>query len=218
MFFGAYMSKVRSNLPLDQAIFLKSASKLSQCPLDVGSEVAFCGRSNAGKSSAINYLTDQRKLARTSKTPGRTQLINFFTVTDSFRIVDLPGYGYAKVPEAIKKEWHRNIDEYLQNRQSIKGLVLVMDIRHPLKEFDLMMLEWWGTAEVPIHILLTKADKFKRGAQQATMFSVKKQVPKNVSVQVFSAQAEIGKKILMKQIETWVDEPEETTTETIDPA
>jgi GTP-binding protein len=129
----------------------------------------------------------------------------------------LPGYGYAKVPEAVKKEWHRNIDEYLQNRQSIKGLVLVMDIRHPLKEFDLMMLDWSGTAEVPIHILLTKADKFKRGAQQATMFSVKKQVPKNVTVQVFSAQSEIGKKVLVKQIETWVDGPEETTIDTNEP-
>ncbi len=200
------MQKLSTILPLDKATFIKSAAKLEQCPADQGSEVAFCGRSNAGKSSAINYLCDQKKLARTSKTPGRTQLINFFSVTDSIRLVDLPGYGYAKVPIKIKNEWHKNIDDYFQGRQSLKGLVLVMDIRHPLKEFDLMMIEWSQGAKVALHIILTKADKFKRGAQQAALFKVKKAVPENVSVQCFSSTTEIGKQILIKQIIEWAED------------
>ena len=199
------MSKSDNSLPFSDATFIKSAAKLSQCPSDVGAEVAFCGRSNAGKSSSINYLTDQNKLARTSKTPGRTQLINFFSVTDSFRLVDLPGYGYAKVPSAIKKDWHENIDAYLQNRESLRGLVLVMDIRHPLKDFDLMMLDWSSSSDIPIHILLTKADKFKRGAQQNALFKVKKLTLDNVSVQTFSSTDGLGKKNLIRQIETWAN-------------
>jgi GTP-binding protein len=173
--------------------------------LDTGSEVAFCGRSNAGKSSAINTLTDQQKLARTSKTPGRTQLINFFSVTDSIRLVDLPGYGYAKVPDAVKRDWHKNIDDYLQGRQSLKGLVLVMDIRHPLREFDQMMLDWSSDAGVPVHILLTKADKFKRGAQQAAMFTVKKSIPDSVTLQTFSSTSGLGKKTLLQHVSSWLD-------------
>ncbi|MBL4679786.1 MAG: YihA family ribosome biogenesis GTP-binding protein [Pseudomonadales bacterium] len=200
------MQKISTILPLQEAIFLKSAAKLSQCPRDVGSEIAFCGRSNAGKSSAINYLTDQQKLARTSKTPGRTQLINFFSVTDSIRLVDLPGYGYAKVPIKVKSEWHRNIDAYFQNRQSLKGLILVMDIRHPLKEFDLMMLEWSKTAKINMHIILTKADKFKRGTQQSTLFKVRKSVPEHVTVQTFSSTTKIGKQILVKQILSFIQD------------
>jgi len=198
--------KTSAILPLHEAAFLKSVAKFSQCPRDVGSEVAFCGRSNAGKSSAINYLTDQQKLARTSKTPGRTQLINFFSVTDSIRLVDLPGYGYAKVPIKVKNEWHKNIDDYFQNRQSLKGLILVMDIRHPLKEFDLMMLEWSKTAEVAMHIILTKADKYKRGAQQAALFKVRKMVPEHVTVQTFSSTADMGKQTLIKQILSFVQD------------
>jgi len=182
---------------LHQATFLTSAAKLSQCPQDDGIEVGFCGRSNAGKSSAINYLTDQRKLARTSKTPGRTQLINFFSITDAFRLVDLPGYGYARVPTAVKREWHKNIDAYLKHRQSLCGLVLVMDIRHPLKEFDRMMLDWSEQANLPIHILLTKADKLKRGAQQATLLKVRRALSEAASAQTFSATNGIGKEDLI---------------------
>lgn len=200
------MQKISTILPLQETAFLKSAAKLTQYPQDKGAEVAFCGRSNAGKSSSINYLTDQQKLARTSKTPGRTQLINFFSVTDTIRLVDLPGYGYAKVPIKVKNEWHRNIDDYFQNRQSLKGLILVMDIRHPLKEFDLMMLEWSRTAQVDMHIILTKADKYKRGAQQSALFKVRKAVPENVSVQIFSSTAKTGKQILIKQILSWVNQ------------
>lgn len=199
------MSKVDTRLPLHEAAFIKSAANLHQCPQDVGVEVAFCGRSNAGKSSALNYLTDQRKLARTSKTPGRTQLINFFSVTDSFRLVDLPGYGYAKVPGSIKKAWHTNINAYLQNRESLRGLILVMDVRHPMRDFDLMMLDWSDRADIPIHILLTKADKLKRGAQQATLLRVRKTLPDSVTIQTFSSRAAIGKDILSRQISTWND-------------
>ncbi len=197
------MSDITNEIPFHKAAFLKSAASFHQCPEDTGVEVAFCGRSNAGKSSALNYLTDQRKLARTSKTPGRTQLINFFIVTELFRLVDLPGYGYAKVPASIKKAWHNNIDSYLQNRQSLKGLILVMDIRHPLKEFDLMMLDWSKNADIPIHILLTKADKLKRGAQQATLFRVRKTIAEEVTVQTFSSTQDMGKETLIHQILQW---------------
>ncbi|MGK0335481.1 MAG: GTP-binding protein, partial [Candidatus Azotimanducaceae bacterium] len=160
------------NVPLSEATFLKSAATLQQCPADLGAEVAFCGRSNAGKSSALNCLTDQKKLARTSKTPGRTQLINFFSLSESLRLVDLPGYGYAKVPPKMKAEWQRNLDDYLRGRDSLRGLIQVMDIRHPLREFDKLMLEWSESAELPVHILLTKADKLKRGPQQSTLLGV----------------------------------------------
>ncbi|MFT5209606.1 MAG: GTP-binding protein [Flavobacterium sp.] len=203
--FNKVMEKISTILPLHETSFLKSAAKLSQYPTDTGCEVAFCGRSNAGKSSSINYLTQQQKLARTSKTPGRTQLINFFTVTDAIRLVDLPGYGYAKVPIKVKNEWHKNIDDYFQNRKSLKGLILVMDIRHPLKEFDLTMLEWSVEAKIDLHILLTKADKFKRGAQEAVLFKVKKAVPENVTVQTFSSTAGLGKQILVKKILGWIE-------------
>ena len=146
-----------------KAQFLLSAPTLSQCPDDTGCEVAFAGRSNAGKSSAINVLTRQGKLARTSKTPGRTQLINFFSLTEHCRLVDLPGYGYAKVPKAVKQRWDEHLAEYLQRRQSLRGLILLMDVRHPLQDFDRQMVLWADQSDMPVHILLTKADKLKRG-------------------------------------------------------
>lgn len=124
-----------------QAKFMLSAPNVRLAPDDVGVEVAFAGRSNAGKSSAINTLTQQKALARISKTPGRTQLLNFFALSDAQRLVDLPGYGFAKVPEAVKKDWHAMMERYLAERKSLCGIVLVMDIRHPLTEFDWQMLE-----------------------------------------------------------------------------
>ena len=137
------MSINEATIHYNQARFNKSASKLHQCPADVGAEVAFAGRSNAGKSSAINTLTNQTKLARTSKTPGRTQLINFFDLNiEGLRIVDLPGYGFAKVPLEMKQHWQKHLDDYLQSRECLRGVVLVMDIRHPMKEFDQMMVDW----------------------------------------------------------------------------
>jgi len=201
-------TKISTRVDLGNIEFLKSAANLSHCPPDTGLEVAFCGRSNAGKSSAINYLTGQNKLARTSKTPGRTQLINFFTVSEEFRLVDLPGYGYAKVPTKMKRDWHENIDNYLRNRLSLTGLVLLMDIRHPLKAFDHTMINWCVQAQMPLHILLTKCDKLKRGAQQATLLKVKRELAgqQTTTIQLFSSTHEIGQKILLRQLSDWVSE------------
>jgi len=187
--------------------FLQSAAKFTQCPRWDGIEIAFAGRSNAGKSSALNTLTDQKKLARTSKTPGRTQLINFFQIGDTpYRLVDLPGYGFAKVPKAIKMEWQKQLGAYLENRDCLRGLVLVMDIRHPLTEFDMMMVDWARNAEMPLHVLLTKADKLKRGPAKATMLKVKKELKDmgdQVSVQMYSSLKEDGVKELRKRLSTW---------------
>src|SRR5690606_31183041 len=132
--------------------------------------------SNAGKSSAINTLTNNHRLARTSKTPGRTQLINFFELSPTQRLVDLPGYGYAKVSRELKEEWQRDLSEYLQKRQSLQGLILLMDIRHPLQEFDTPMLRWTQRSQMPVHILLTKADKLSRSQAKASLFKVQKEL------------------------------------------
>lgn len=189
------------------AQFLTSAAKLSQCPPDCGWEVAFAGRSNAGKSSAINSLTNNGKLAKTSKTPGRTQLINFFSLTDTQRLVDLPGYGFAKVPLAVKREWTRQLENYLQNRQCLRGLILLMDVRHPLQPFDQQMLDWGLQAAMPVHILLTKADKLKRGAAGSTLLQVRaalKSQGDRVSVQLFSAVKHEGHKELVAVLDNWL--------------
>ncbi len=149
---------------LRKAEFLMSAPKLALCVEDTGYEIAFAGRSNAGKSSAINTLTNQKQLARASKKPGRTQMINFFSLGNpDQRLVDLPGYGYAAVPEDMKRVWQKELENYLIHRQSLQGLVLLMDIRHPLQHFDTMMLEWAHSRKLFVHILLTKADKMNRG-------------------------------------------------------
>ena len=148
----------------ESAQFLTSAQRVDQCPPDSGAEVAFVGRSNAGKSSAINRLTRNGKLARTSKTPGRTQLLNFFELDPHRRLVDLPGYGYAKVSERVKREWQAHLTSYLQERECLRGLVLLADVRLPLQEFDLNMMHWAIDAGLPVHLLLTKADKLKHGA------------------------------------------------------
>ena len=178
-----------------QARFLTSAAKLSQCPPDEGYEVAFAGRSNAGKSSAINTLCDHRGLAKTTKTPGRTQLINFFELDEQRRLVDLPGYGYAKVSVSIKKDWQGNLANYLEKRQCLQGLILMMDCRHPLKDFDLQMLDWAGHIELPVHVLLTKADKLKKGPAAASYQKVKsalQDMEGEFSVQLFSSLKKQG--------------------------
>ncbi len=146
--------------------FLTSANALSDLPAHGGIEIAFAGRSNAGKSSAINTLANRNRLAYVSKTPGRTQLINFFELGDERFLVDLPGYGYADVPEKIRLHWQKVLSAYLMTRAPLVGLVLIMDARHPLTKLDWQMLEWFGTTGKPVHILLTKADKLSR--QQAT--------------------------------------------------
>ena len=187
--------------------FLQSSSALSDAPADFGCEVAFAGRSNAGKSSAINALTGNSKLARTSRTPGRTQLINFFTVADQIRLVDLPGYGFAKVPLKVKEDWNKQLERYLQYRRSLKGLILLMDIRHPLKDYDRKMIEWAAVSEMPAHILLTKCDKLKRGPAKTALLSVKKELKANerwISVQLFSSHNHEGMNELQRTLNWWL--------------
>lgn len=178
-----------------RAVFVLSAQKPTDLPPDTGVEVAFTGRSNAGKSSAINSITDHRGLARTSKTPGRTQLINFFALDDGHRLVDLPGFGYAKVSLDIRDNWQQTLNEYLQIRTSLAGLVLIMDIRHPLTPFDVDMLTWCREMQMPVHILLTKADKLSRGAAGSVLEKVRRyleQYPSTATVQTFSALKKQG--------------------------
>ncbi|MFW5426431.1 MAG: ribosome biogenesis GTP-binding protein YihA/YsxC [Methylophagaceae bacterium] len=189
-----------------QAHYTISATQLSELPADMGIEVAFAGRSNAGKSSAINTITDQKSLARISKTPGRTQMINFFALDDERALVDLPGYGYAKVPEKMKIRWQQTLGKYLETRQALKGLMLMMDIRHPLKEFDIQMVKWANNVELPVHILLTKSDKLKHGAAMASLHSVEAQLRKlnlNAGVQLFSSLKKTGKEQAIAQLDNW---------------
>lgn len=197
-----------STLPFHQASFAISAANVTQCPNDSVREVAFAGRSNAGKSSALNALTHQKKLARTSKTPGRTQLINFFRLGgEPLYLVDLPGYGYAKVPLKMKNEWQKSLGVYLQERKPLSGLVLLMDIRHPLTDFDTAMLDWAQSANTRVHILLTKADKLKRGAAQNTLFDVQKRLKpyaNPISIQTFSALEPMGVDPLKHKLCEWL--------------
>ncbi len=174
------------------ASFVISAARLNQLPQDCGPEVAFAGRSNAGKSSSINRLCEQKALARTSKTPGRTQLINLFQLSGQRHLVDLPGYGYAKVNEEIKRRWQQTMEAYLSERQSLRGLILLMDVRHPLKTADQQLLDWCWQVSMPVHVMLTKADKLKRGPAQNTLLQVQRELKTHApdglcSVQLFSA-------------------------------
>ncbi|BFM10011.1 hypothetical protein R50072_01640 [Simiduia litorea] len=193
----------------NKASYLMSAPTLALCPPETGVEVCFAGRSNAGKSSAINTLTNNGKLARTSKTPGRTQMINFFTLGNpDQRLVDLPGYGYAKVPLAMKIEWEKHLSQYLQERKSLAGMVLMMDVRHPLQEFDTTMINWAVSAEMPVHILLTKADKLKKGPAQTMLLNVRKHLKEAkaddlVSVQLFSSLKRTGLPELNVVLNRW---------------
>lgn len=178
-----------------QATFLTSAARVEQCPEDEGYEVAFAGRSNAGKSSALNTLT-RASLARTSKTPGRTQLLNFFSLDEERRLVDLPGYGYAKVPIPLKLHWQRHLEAYLGSRTSLMGLILMMDIRHPLTPFDCLMLDWAASSKMPMHILLTKADKLTFGAAKAALLKTQKDIQQKwgdtATIQLFSSTKRMG--------------------------
>jgi GTP-binding protein len=202
------MAQAEINQYYRRASFLISAGKPGQFPRGEGAEVAFAGRSNAGKSSAINTLCGNKGLAKTSKTPGRTRLINFFTLDQHRRLVDLPGYGYAKVPEKMKQEWEQLMEAYLQQQQSLRGLVIIMDIRHPMKDFDWQMLEWCHYYNLPAHVLLTKADKLKRGPQQNSLLSVRKQLKEsgsNATVQVFSALKQTGLDELVAKLNEWLE-------------
>ncbi|MCO6412784.1 MAG: YihA family ribosome biogenesis GTP-binding protein [Thiogranum sp.] len=194
-----------------QAKFATSVPSADLAPADEGAEVAFAGRSNAGKSSALNALTGQGALARTSKTPGRTQQINFFTLHDGMRLVDLPGYGYARVPQAMKERWQHHLADYLQRRESLRGLVLLMDCRHPLTEYDQGMLRWCADAGLPVHILLTKSDKLSRGPASSTLLAVRKRLPAlhaEASVQLFSALKKTGVDEAREVISRWLSADE----------
>jgi GTP-binding protein len=189
--------------PYRSASYVISAHRLRQLPPDSGIEVAFAGRSNAGKSIAINTFTDQKSLARTSKTPGRTQQIVIFDIDTEKRIADLPGYGYAKVPAELKAHWRKVMQQYFNQRESIRGVVLVMDIRHPMRAFDEQMLNWCSASGVPCHVLLTKADKLKRGPAQATLLQVRKALPQIATAQVFSAKSRAGLAELITRLNQW---------------
>ena len=194
-----------------QAAFFTSASNISNAPADEGMEIAFAGRSNAGKSSAINALCGQKSLARTSRTPGRTQLINFFSLDEQRKLVDLPGYGFAKVSLVVKNEWQRSLSEYLEKRESLRGIIMMMDVRHPMKEFDCKMLEWCEGRGLQVHILLTKADKLKRGPATSTLQQLRKSVAKydvKITAQLFSALKRTGLEEAYEILDQWFDRAE----------
>ena len=191
--------------PFRVARYVLSAHHLRQLPADQGIEVAIAGRSNAGKSSAINTFTDQKSLARTSKTPGRTQQIVIFELDEARRIADLPGYGYAKVPLKLKQHWRAVMEGYFRTRRSLRGVILVMDIRHPMREFDTQMLEWCTAAKVPCHLLLTKADKLKRGPAKSTLLKVQRDLPPVASAQVFSSTDKTGLDELVDTLSRWYE-------------
>jgi len=204
-----------------QAEYLCAAHHLSQSPEDQGREVAFAGRSNAGKSSAINVITDQNRLARTSKTPGRTRQIVYFTLDETHRLVDLPGYGYAKVSKEIKDHWDSVLEQYLQTRRSLVGLILLMDIRHPFKDYDRMVLHWCQEAQMPVHILLTKADKFSFGKASSILCqaqaTLRREFIATTSVQLFSALKRSGVDAAQQHLATWLDVLDVPLTKTTNP-
>lgn len=186
--------------------FLTSAANITQLPQDSGIEIAFAGRSNAGKSTALNALTNQKNLARTSKTPGRTQLINLFEIEPEYKLVDLPGYGYAAVPEQMKLQWQKSLGEYLQKRECLQGLVVLMDIRHPLKDLDQQMIEWAVASELPVLLLLTKADKLSQRARSKQVKMVREAIlpfQGNIQVEAFSALNKIGIDRLSSKLDEW---------------
>jgi len=172
--------------------FMKSASNISESPEDIGAEVAFVGRSNSGKSSAINVITNQKNLARISKTPGRTQLINFFEIEEKQRLVDLPGYGYAKTSKKQQKEWGFMISEYVKYRHTLRGIILIIDIRRGIMELDHAFLDFYLPLNKPLHILLTKSDKLKKQACRKSFDSVQSIVGSVASVQLFSSLKKSG--------------------------
>ncbi|GAD28727.1 ribosome biogenesis GTP-binding protein YsxC [Photobacterium leiognathi lrivu.4.1] len=175
-------------------------------PQDAGVEIAFAGRSNAGKSSALNRITDQKSLARTSKTPGRTQLINMFEVVSGCNLIDLPGYGFAQVPLEMKLKWQKSLGEYLQRRECLQGLVVLMDIRHPMKDLDQQMISWAIESRLPVLVLLTKADKLKSGARKAQVLKIRQMTAEfggDVQVEAFSSLKGIGVDQVRRKLDEW---------------
>lgn len=208
-----------SSNPLQGAQFVLAAHRISQLPADSGGEVAFAGRSNAGKSSALNALTGHKGLARTSKTPGRTQQMVAFSLPPlaqaegqpplDVRLIDLPGYGYAKVPLDMREHWKLEIDAYLKRRESLRGLVLIADIRHPLKEFDRLMLDFCFATGLPCHLLMTKADKISRGQATQALAAMRKSFPDGLhaTAQVFSSSVGTGIEEARAQVMTLLATP-----------
>jgi len=195
--------------PLYQkAHYLKSAPNLQHCPPDEGKEVAFAGRSNAGKSSALNLITSQKSLARTSKTPGRTQMINFFECDEEHRLVDLPGYGYAKVELKMKRAWEAELTFYIEQRTSLKGIVLLMDSRMPPTDIDIAMLDWTAEIGLPAHVLLTKADKLKKTPSLRSFENLQTLLANeypHATGQLFSATKRIGLDQVFEKLDSWMD-------------
>nr|VFK58404.1 MAG: GTP-binding protein [Candidatus Kentron sp. TUN]VFK61759.1 MAG: GTP-binding protein [Candidatus Kentron sp. TUN]VFK67319.1 MAG: GTP-binding protein [Candidatus Kentron sp. TUN] len=192
----------------ERAVFLRGAVRYSQFPPDQGGEVAFAGRSNVGKSSAINIITGIRALARTSKIPGRTQQINFFQLDEKRRLVDLPGYGYAKVPEKIRRTWAVMVGDYLQRRQSLQGVILLMDVRRPLTTLDCQLVDWCHTANLPFHVVLTKSDKLSRTNTQTIRRETFRRLSilgNDVDVILFSATQKQGVDEVREYLDKWLD-------------
>lgn len=175
-----------------KAHFVTSAPSMRLLPEDIGYEVAFLGRSNAGKSSCINALTQQKNLAKTSSVPGKTAMLNVFQLDAQRRIIDVPGFGYAKASQKARASWRQLINQYLAERTCLRGVVVLMDIRHPLKEQDLHLIEWLKHTDLAVHVLLTKADKLSRSHRQQVYFSVNKVLPANFSLTVFSVKDKLG--------------------------
>ena len=191
-----------SQYPL--AAFIKSADALSQFVPDEGAEVAFAGRSNAGKSSAINVIVNRRQFARTSKTPGRTQLVNFFKLRDGARIVDLPGYGFARVSTRMRSHWASLMADYFESRASLRGMFLIVDMRRQLTDFDRQMLAFAESVGLPVHVLLTKADKLKRGQAARALLEVRRDLGDVATVQAFSALTRDGEEAARSKLEEFL--------------
>jgi GTP-binding protein len=202
------MARVMANF-FAQAQFVLSAPTLAALPKDSAREVAFAGRSNAGKSTALNALCQQVGLARTSKTPGRTQQLVYFKIVTGLYLVDLPGYGYAKVPQAIRMQWQQFLHRYFQVREPLAGLVIVMDVRHPLRAYDLQMLDYANSRNLPVHCLLTKSDKLGRSEQARTLAQVQKALAGRASVQVFSGSSKIGVEQARAVVAGWLQETDD---------
>ncbi len=201
------MQNLNSN-PYNKAKFLLSVNTLSQLPSDDAIEVAFAGRSNAGKSSAINTISNIKSLCRTSKTPGRTQMINYFSIDAQHHLVDLPGYGYAKVPLKVKQHWQNLLQNYLLKRSSLRGVIIIMDVRRPLTDYDVQMLQWCRNSEMSTHILLTKADKLKKGAAKNTLFKVQGTLNTDypgMTVQLFSSLKKTGVDEVKEVLNRWFE-------------
>jgi GTP-binding protein len=187
------------------AHFLTSAPTLNECPPPVVPEVAIAGRSNSGKSSVLNQLTRNRSLARTSKTPGRTQLLNFFDTNLGGRLVDLPGYGYARVAKSQKHLWEDHVERYLSRRESLVAVVLVMDVRHLFEPFDVMMIEWIRHTQLSMHVLLNKSDKLRHGASTSALRAAKQRLSSpQFSLQLFSALTGVGRDEAIDRIGAWL--------------